>query len=223
MSALNLDGQLRPRWRPPLWAIAVAAAVAATLLVALAFDLLADDRADAIHEAVSERRPFPAPELELELATAGDLGGTPRGWWRVARDGRVSMRELRGRPVVINFWTPQCGACSAEARALDRAAREAGRDVLVLGVGATASADRTRDFVHSLGLAFPQAHDATGEAARRWGVDAVPETFFLTRDGQIVGHVVGAATAADMRAGVAAALTGRPAGLRAGGARDRLD
>lgn len=84
MTALNLDGQLSPRSRPPLWAIAAAAALAATLLVALAFDLLADDRADAIHDAVSERRPFPAPELELVLVTAGDLGGTQRGWWRLA-------------------------------------------------------------------------------------------------------------------------------------------
>ena len=192
-------------------------------MIALAFGLLADDRTDAIHKAVSERRPVPAPELELDLVTAGDLGGTPQGWWRVARDGRVSMSELRGRPVVVNFWTPQCTACSGEARALERAAQMAGRDVLVLGVGSAAPAQRTRDFVHSLGLSFPQVHDATGEAARRWGVDGVPETFFLTRDGQIVGHVVGAATAAHMREGVAAALTGRPAGLRAGGARDPLD
>jgi peroxiredoxin len=222
VSALNLDGPLSRRRRPRPWAIAAAAALATALLTALAFDRLRSGPDDAIHEAVSAGRPFPAPELDLEVVTAGDLGEAPRGWWRVARDGRVSMDELRGRPAVINFWTPACTVCRAEVRALERAAEEAGRDVLVLGVGSASSSAETREFVHALGLSFAQVHDRTGDAARLWGVDGVPETFFLTGDGQIVGHIVGTATAADVRGGVVAALTGRPAGLQMGGAREPL-
>jgi thiol-disulfide isomerase/thioredoxin len=222
MSALNLDGPWsRPR-RPRSWAIRAAVVAAAALLMALAFDRLGNGPDDAIHDAVSAGRPFPAPELDLELVTAGDLGDAPRGWWRVARDGRVSLSELRGRPVVINFWAPDCTPCHAEARALERAAQEAGRDVLVLGVGSASSSAATRDFVHALGLSFPQVHDRTGDAARLWGVDGVPETFFLRDDGHIVGHIVGAATSPLVREGVAAALTGRPAGLQRGGAREPL-
>ena len=223
MDALNPDVPIgRPRRRRAR-AIAAGLFVAAALLVALSFDLLNAGPDDAIHEALSAGERFPAPELDLAIVTAGDPGSTPRGWWRVAQDGRVSMRELRGGPVVISFWAPRCGPCRAEARALDRAAQKAGRDVLALGVGFGASSRQTRDFVHGLGLSFPQVHDATGGAARRWQVDGAPETFFVAGDGQIVGHVVGAASAADVREGVAAALTGRPSGLRTRGARKRLD
>lgn len=207
-----------PRW----WAVAGAAAVVAAVLIALALGLVGDRDDDAIHEAVSEGRSFPAPQLDLDVVTAGDLGGTPRGWWDVAADGRLSLDELRGNAVVINFWAPRCTPCREDARGLERVFRDVDADVVVLGIGLAPSSARTRDFVHGLGLSFPQVHDGTGDTARRWGVDGVPETFFVTRDGQIVGHVVGAASAAHFEEGVAAAVTGRIAGLRAGGARDPL-
>lgn len=223
MSALQQEGPLSRRRPRRARAIAAGLVMTAALLVALTFDLLSAGSDDAIHEALSAGKSFPAPELDLAIVTAGDLGQTPRGWWRAAQDGRVSIHELRGRPVVISFWAPRCGPCRREARALDRAARQAGRDVLALGVGFGASSRQARDFVHGLGLSFPQIHDATGAAARRWGVDGAPATFFLDRDGRIVGHVAGVASAADVREGVAAALTGRLAGLRTGGPRERPD
>jgi cytochrome c biogenesis protein CcmG/thiol:disulfide interchange protein DsbE len=217
--ALSSDGFLRGRARPSPWTVA-ATALAAAFLVVLAFRLFDQAPADAIHEAMSEGRPAPAPAFDLEVLTAGDLGGTPPRWWRMAQDGRVSLRELRGSPVVINFWTSRCIPCREEARVLERAAREVGRDVLLLGIGTAESAQLARDRVHALGSSFPQVHDSSGETARRWGVHGVPETFFLTADGDIVGHVVGAATAGDLQRGVAAAVEGRPAGLRTGGRRN---
>ena len=89
MSAVNLDGQLRPRRRPPLWPIAAAATLAATLLIALAFGLLADDRTDAIDEAVSERRPVPAPEAGIDQHQHGrEVGDHATACWRrLARPG----------------------------------------------------------------------------------------------------------------------------------------
>jgi thiol-disulfide isomerase/thioredoxin len=195
--------------------------LAATVLAAVAYRF--GDGGDAIHEAVSERRATPAPELNLELLTAGDLGETPRRWWRAARDGHVALHELRGSPVVINFWTARCTPCREETPALERAARNAGHSVLVLGVGSGGTPEEARSYVDTLGFSFPQGHDNSGETARRWAVDGVPETFFVTRDGDIVGHVVGASSAADLRRGVAAAVSGRPSGLWTGGRREALE
>jgi cytochrome c biogenesis protein CcmG/thiol:disulfide interchange protein DsbE len=186
-----------------------ASALVATLLGAVTFRLAADGQSDAIHDAVSEGRAIPAPELDAEILTAGDLGGAPRRWWRVAQDGRVTLAELRGGPVVLNFWSPQCTACRQEASLLQQVADEAGRSVLVLGVGRANAPEQARDFVHANGLSFPQAFDGSGETARRWRVDSVPETFFLTADGEIVDHLAGVASTAQLRRGVAAAVSGR--------------
>jgi peroxiredoxin len=205
------------------WAGLALAAVAATLLGIGASRMLAEAPGDAIHEAVSQGRPAQAPEFEVEVLTAGDLGAAPRRWWRVARDGRVSLAELRGTPVVINFWTARCLPCRREGPLLEGAVGDAGHGLVMLGVGSAASARQAREFVNNLGLSFPQLFDGSRQTARRWGVDGVPETFFLTREGEIVGHVVGAATAAELRRGVAAAVSGRPAGLRTGGRREPLE
>jgi cytochrome c biogenesis protein CcmG, thiol:disulfide interchange protein DsbE len=205
------------------WARLVLAAFAVALLAIGVYRMLAEAPGDPIHEAVAQGRSAPAPAFEVEVLTAGDLGAAPRRWWRVARDGRVSLAELRGTPVVINFWTARCLPCRQEGPLLEGAVGDAGHGLVMLGVGSAASARQAREFVNNLGLSFPQLFDGSRQTARRWGVDGVPETFFLTREGEIVGHVVGAATAAELRRGVAAAVSGRPAGLRTGGRREPLE
>lgn len=217
--ALNGDGVPSRPLRLRIWAIAL---VAAALLAAVVYRQIAGDAGDPIHDAVSQGRPATAPKLDLELLTAGDLGRAPRRWWRVARDGRVALAELRGNPVVINFWTSGCVACREEAPVIERAARDAGHRVLVLGVGNAGSAPEARSYLHELGVSFPQVLDGSGETARQWGVDGVPETFFLSGNGEIVGHVVGVARATDLRQGMAAAASGRPSGLRTGGKREPI-
>jgi cytochrome c biogenesis protein CcmG/thiol:disulfide interchange protein DsbE len=212
-----------PRPRLTTRALLALAALAVALVAGLAYRVIAAGSDDAIHEAVSEGRVAPAPDFELDVLTAGDLGATPRRWWRIARDGRVSLSELRGHPAVINFWTGRCAPCREEAPLLERATREAGHGVVMVGISSRQPAQEARDLVETLGLSFPQLYDGAGEVARRWGVDGVPETFFLSRDGEIVGHVVGASTAAELQRGVAAAVAGRPAGLRMGGTRQDIE
>jgi cytochrome c biogenesis protein CcmG/thiol:disulfide interchange protein DsbE len=221
--ALTSIGSALPRRRTATWAVLALAALAVAGFAVLAYRLIADASDDAIHEAVSEGRIAPAPDFELDVLTAGDLGAAPRGWWRIARDGRVSLSELRGHPAVINFWTGPCAPCREEAPILERATREAGAGVVMLGVSTGQSAQEAGDLVRTLGLSFPQLDDGAGETARRWGVDTVPETFFISGEGEIVGHVVGASTAAELRRGVSAAVEGRPAGLRTGGRRQDIE
>jgi cytochrome c biogenesis protein CcmG, thiol:disulfide interchange protein DsbE len=205
------------------WAILALAALAVAGFAVLTYRLIAGASDDAIHEAVSEGRIAPAPDFELDVLTAGDLGAAPRGWWRIASDGRLSLSELRGHPAVISFWTGRCAPCRQEASVLERATRDAGHGVVMLGVSTGQSAQEAGDVVRALGLSFPQLDDGAGETARRWGVDSVPETFFVSRQGEIVGHVVGASTAAELERGVSAAVEGRPAGLRIGGGRQDLE
>ena len=61
--------------------------------------------------------------------------------------------------------------------------------------------------------------DPGKETARDWGVTGTPETFFLRANGEVVAHVIGTISDGQMTTGVAAARSGRPAGVRSGGAR----
>jgi hypothetical protein len=61
--------------------------------------------------------------------------------------------------------------------------------------------------------------DPGDDVARDWGVTGLPETYFVSARGRIVGHVVGAISTRQLDDGVAAAVAGRPLAAREGGDR----
>ncbi len=136
-------------------------------------------------------------------------------WQRAAADGEVSLDELRGTPLVVNFWASWCDPCRAEAKVLERAC-EAQDGVLFLGLDAQDAREDARDFIAQFGLTFPHVRDAGNDTQRAWGVTGLPETYFIGADGRVVGHVIGTVDDAQLRDGIEAAKAGRPAGHRRG-------
>ncbi len=106
----------------------------------------------------------------------------------------MKLSELRGQPVLINFWASWCPPCRAEMPALDavyRKYRDAG--FVVLAVNATdqdTEAD-ARAFVQQLGLTFPILLDRDGTTSRRYKVQGLPTSYFVGRDGVIRDMVIG--------------------------------
>jgi len=130
---------------------------------------------------------------------------------RLAGSGTMSLRSLRGRPVVLNFWASWCDPCKTEAPALERAwARYRGRGVVFVGVDYHDVTDDARRFVAAHRLTFPMVQDGSGDVTGRYGITQVPETYILDRAGRIVSHLAGPITAASFadafRRGLAKAL-----------------
>jgi len=196
-------------------AVRTAGLVAALAFVALlVYGLTSKAPNSTIDDSLSRGQAITPPGFELARLADGRESGA--GWQRAAADGRVSLDELRGTPVVLNFWASWCDPCRAEAKVLERG-HQRNDGVLFLGLDAQDAREDARDFIDQFGLTFPHVRDPGNETQRAWGVTGLPETYFVAADGRVVGHVIGTVDDAQLREGIAAAKAGRPQSAAEGG------
>lgn len=195
--------------------------LAALALVALlAFGLLRRSPDDTIDQSLADGQPVAAPGFELELLQEGRL--PPALADRVApalADGVVNLDELRGTPVVLNFWASWCIPCREEAPLLARSWKRYGpRGVLFVGVDVQDVTDDASRFMIEYDNDYLNVRDPTDASAGDWGATGIPETFFITPAGEVVSHAIGVVSAERMRAGVMATQTERAISPLSGGA-----
>ena len=106
---------------------------------------------------------------------------------------KISMADLKGKPVVINFWASWCPPCRVEAPLLEQARRTyKDRGVSFLGVDIQDKEEDALAYIREFGVTYPNGPDPTGEISIDYGVSGLPVTFFISRDGTIVRRWVGA-------------------------------
>lgn len=198
----------------------VAVSLPAVLLAGLTYGLVADAPQPTIDDALAQSEAVEAPGFELPSLQKGTLG--PLLYRKVSpalADRRVALEELRGTPVAVNFWASWCDPCREEAPLLERTWRKAhDRGVLFVGLNQQDFVDDARRFLREFDTSYLNVRDSGNEVARRWGLVGLPETFFIDADGKVVAHILGAASAGELRVGIDAALSGRPARVDRDGA-----
>lgn len=121
---------------------------------------------------------FTAPDFTLDLLD----GGT------------VSLAELRGKVVLVNFWTSWCPPCRLEMPAIEKTYRnykDLGLVVIGLNLTAQDSEQAAANFVKEIGVTFPIALDRDNAVGNLYRVTALPTSFFIDRNGVIRFVVVG--------------------------------
>lgn len=118
---------------------------------------------------------------------------------------RFDSAELRGRPVVLNFWASWCGPCKDEAPIL-QAASTRYPDLVVLGVNAQDFESDARRFVERHRLTYLNVRDGSGALLERYGVSGFPETWFIDRNGRLTHPPVQGAITEQALADAIAAL-----------------
>jgi cytochrome c biogenesis protein CcmG/thiol:disulfide interchange protein DsbE len=187
----------------------------------LAYGLAAKSPNTTIDDGLARAEPVAAPSFELPVLEQGTLGPRLDARLRPAlADGRIALAELRGIPVVLNLWASWCVPCREEAPTLERGWRGArGDGVLFLGLNMQDLPEDARAFMREFDTSYLNIRDQDNGVARDWGVTGLPETFFITRRGKVVGHVIGVVSGEQLSAGITAARSGRAVGASEGGDR----
>ena len=126
---------------------------------------------------------FRAPELPVD---APDFRVT-------TLEGKsIGLSELRGRPVILNFWATWCTPCRLEVPAFRRFA-ERHPEVHIVGVTADGLAQEIARVVEDLGITWTLAMP-NPSVARLFKVDVYPTTVFIDPDGHVTAAHVGLLT-----------------------------
>ncbi len=105
----------------------------------------------------------------------------------------VSLAELRGRVVLLNFWATWCPPCREEMPSMERAHKEfGGQGLAILAVNIQESPKQVARFMRDFRLSFPALLDADGKVSQRYQVRGLPTTYLIDRTGRVVGQAVGA-------------------------------
>lgn len=112
----------------------------------------------------------PAPALVLKRLDNGE---------------NLSLQQLQGKPVVLNFWSTWCVPCKQEHPVLEWGNQRMGSQVQFVGVVYEDTEDAARGYLGHTPSAYPQTLDPRGKAAVDFGLAGVPETYFIDSAGMI--------------------------------------
>lgn len=114
--------------------------------------------------------------------------------------GTLRFSDLRGKPVLVNFWASWCTECRQEMPDIVRAydARSA-EGLVVVGVNLQESDEQVSGFARDFGMRFPLVIDRSGSVGQSWRIGGpskgIPSSYFVDADGIVRARVFGPMTA----------------------------
>ena len=104
----------------------------------------------------------------------------------------ISSQDLRGKSVVLNFWSSWCIPCKDETIALNRANyRFEDSNIVFLGVNIWDDTENALNFIKSFPSDYTNTYDPSNEIHVNFGIQGVPETFFINKEGIISNRFQG--------------------------------
>ena len=139
-----------------------------------------------------------APDFTLDVvANEGALGQT----------GKITLSELRGKPVLLDFWASWCSACRTETPLINKLAqRYKERGLVVVGVDTDEPEPQTFPWKVARGLAYTIVFDGGNAASAQYGVTSLPTLILVSRSGTVLAVRIGVTDDAELDALVKQAL-----------------
>lgn len=133
------------------------------------------------------------PAISGDNTTTGNkVGDNAPNFELPLHDGdSVALNDLRGKPVLLNFFATWCGPCMAEMPDIHKIHEEYGDKVHVLCVDVGETSDIVEEFLTEGGYSFPVALDLENITSEPYGLTGIPQTYVLNSDGIITWHQLG--------------------------------
>ena len=122
-----------------------------------------------------------------------------------AKGNAVKLSDLRGKPVVLNFWASWCGPCQLEMPDFHEKYLELGEEIHFLMVNMTGgreTLESAKEFIAEKEYTFPVFFDMDTDAAAAYGVYSLPTTYFIDADGYAIAQATGAIDADTLQRGI---------------------
>ncbi|MEE9279521.1 MAG: TlpA disulfide reductase family protein [Myxococcota bacterium] len=112
-----------------------------------------------------------APQFSIEL-----LSG----------DGQLSLDAYRGKVVYLDFWASWCGPCLVALPKLEKLRRELpSKQFQIVAVNLDRDLDKAREFLRDRSIGYPSGTDPEGKLAESFGLDTMPTSFLIDRNGVV--------------------------------------
>jgi thiol-disulfide isomerase/thioredoxin len=123
--------------------------------------------------------PFPVSSLNgLEIFAEGKGPAMQKGKW--------DSSKMNGKVVLVDFWASWCGPCKQALPAYDKLYRKMAKNgFIVLGVNVDDELGSGKDFLKEHPVAFPHVYDSGKSVVGLVGVETMPTSFLIGKDGKV--------------------------------------
>lgn len=154
----------------------------------------------------------PSESNDILSTEPADKGGSPAPNFTVtdASGNSLSLDQLRGKPVILNFWASWSGPSVRELALFQQAYNDYKDDVHFVIVNTTSDNRETQETATSVlednGYTFPAYFDTDASAANPYKVTSLPTTFFIDAYGRAVAYAAGEITRENLEVGLQACI-----------------
>ena len=106
---------------------------------------------------------------------------------------KVTLSELKGKVVLVNFWATWCPPCRNELARVEKEIIERfkGQEFVFLPISRGESKEKVAEFRNKMGYTFPMGLDTTQAIFKKYATNYIPRNFLVDRDGKVVKASVG--------------------------------
>lgn len=106
---------------------------------------------------------------------------------------KVSIADMRGRVVLINFWATWCGPCKVEMPSMNSLYNDLkGKDFELLAISSDVQGEKVvKPYITKGGFSFPVLIDSSFKVNGDYGIIGIPTTFIVDKDGMITHKILG--------------------------------
>lgn len=141
--------------------------------------------------------------VNSKLGEVPVINGPAFSFAAISLDGtEIDLLALRGKVVMIDFWSSWCPPCRAESPVLSQVYQEykdKGEPIEFIGIAIWDRDEDIRRFVDEFNLKYPIAVDPKGRIAIGYGVAGIPEKFFIDSSGTLKKKLIGPMNAGALR------------------------